>query len=193
MSGLSVGSFRRTAAVAVLALLLASPALPASYRDYAASLVRNLPHGAAFRPDLERELASLANAYRAGKGRKPLAASEHFLAAARAHAADMMVNGFLGHRASTGHGLEGRIAAFVEDRALYPAIAENVARDLRKSPVDSAKARSLFALWVKSSGHRRNLASRSHAYVSTAVVQRGNEIYAVQIFWAEPRPKTLFQ
>ena len=163
------------------------------YRDYAMALNASPPAGSRYRPDLETELLRLTNAYRAREGKKPLMGDRSFLAAARAHAADMMVHNFMGHRASTGHDFDSRVRAFVDDITRYPGLAENAARDSQRTPVNAAKAGRLFAQWVKSSGHRRNLVSRSYAFVSTGVIQRGNTIWAVQIFFAAPRQKGMFQ
>jgi uncharacterized protein YkwD len=72
-------------------------------------------------------------------------------------------------------------------------MAENAARDSQNTPVGKTKARSLFQQWIDSPPHRKALVSRDYAFVSTAVVQRANKIWAVQIFWAAPREKGLFQ
>lgn len=162
------------------------------YHDYALSLNAHPPAGARFRPDLEAILAEQANGYRATQGRSSLKADPMFLAAARAHAADMMLHNFMGHTASTGHNFDSRMRAFVDDITRFPAVAENAARDSQKTPADAAKARSLFQQWVESRAHRKALVSRDYAFVSTGVVQRGNMIWAVQIFWAKPREKGMF-
>lgn len=164
-----------------------------SYLDFATAMTERPPAGAVYREDLEAELLRLANAYRASEGKKPVKAGDDFLVAARAHAADMMANNFVGHRASTGHGFESRAAVFAGDLTRFPGIAENAARDTKKTPVDAAKARALFQQWVESRSHRKQLLNRSYAFVSTGVIQRGNSIWAVQIFYAAPRQKGLFQ
>lgn len=164
-----------------------------SYKDYALGLTRNAPAGAEFRPDLEAVLAAAANDYRGAKGRGALEPSDMFRTAARAHAADMMLNDFMGHTASTGHNFDSRMRVFAGDITRFPAMGENAARQSQKTPADAAKALSLFQQWVKSGSHRRTLVSRDYAFVSTGVVQRGSTIWAVQIFWATPREKGLFQ
>jgi uncharacterized protein YkwD len=174
-------------------IISGGPARAGSYRDYAMALNSKPPNGAAFRPDLEALIASYANDYRASQGRRPLQAEDAFLLAARAHAADMMLHDFVGHRASTGHDFERRMLAFVDDVTRYPAMGENAARDSQKTPANAAKARRLFQQWVESRPHRKALVSRDYAFVSTGVIQRGNKIWAVQIFWAAPRQKGLFQ
>lgn len=193
-----IGLFIRRLVLALAILAAAATgmggaAAAETYKSYASRLVRALPAGAKFRPDLEAVLAGLANGYRQQQGRAPLQSSELFRVAARAHAADMMVNNFMGHRASTGHNFDSRVRAFTEDITVFPAMAENAARESQKTAVNAAKARRLFQQWVGSSGHRRALVSRDYAFVSTGVVQRGNTIWAVQIFWATPRDKGMFQ
>jgi len=173
---------------------MVSPApVAAGYRELAASLVRKLPEGTQFRPDLEAILAGYANAYRAQQSKEPLTPSDLFLVPARAHAVDMMRNNFLGHNASSGHNFDSRMRTFVDDITKFPAMAENAARDSQNTPVGQAKARALFQQWIDSRPHRKALVSRDYAFVSTAVVQRGNKIWAVQIFWAKPREKGFFQ
>ncbi|MBM3520992.1 MAG: hypothetical protein FJX63_09560 [Alphaproteobacteria bacterium] len=168
-----------------------SRAIASSYRDFATALVNDLPADAHFRPDLEARLASRANGLRAEKDRKPLAPDGTFLLAARAHAADMMANGFTGHRSSTGIGFEARMKAVVGDTSGFPAMAENAARIEKRNLGDTARADALFGLWVESRGHRNNLLSRNYAFVATGVVARGNGLWAVQIFWAAGRKSSL--
>jgi len=179
--------------LAAMTLLWSPAAMPASYRDFAMNLNANLPAGASFRPDLEAVLAGMANGYRSAAGLEPLQADPQFRAAARAHAADMMLHDFMGHRASTGHDFDSRMRAFVDDITRFPAMAENAARESQKTPVNAAKASRLFQQWIDSRAHRKALRSRDYAFVATGVVQRGNVIWAVQIFWAKPRAKGLFQ
>ena len=178
----------------IISLLLgASPAMAGPYLDYANGLNANPPEGSAYRPDLEAKLASLVSAYRVGEGKEPITPDPAFQAAARAHAADMMLNGFMGHSASTGQSFQGRMQAFVGDVTKYPSIGENAARDTQNTPVGDAKAEALFQQWVKSRTHRKVMVNRSFSFVSTGVIQRGNKIWAVQIFFATPRKKGLFQ
>jgi uncharacterized protein YkwD len=192
--GLSRVAVTLTALVALLAGVLApTPVMAGPYLDFATSVTAHPPAGSMFRPDLEDELLRLANAYRSEKGKKPLQAGDFFVTAARAHAADMMLNNFMGHRASTGHDFSSRMAVFAGDVTRFPSLGENAARDTRKTPVDRAKARALFQQWVDSPSHRKALVSRSYQFVSTGVIQRGTSIWAVQIFYATPRQKGLFQ
>jgi len=188
--------FHRLCLIVAFALMLAGspPASQAeTYGEFAAGLLRDLPAGARFRPDLEAVIARLANRYRAEEGKAPLESSVLFRDAARAHAADMMVNGFMGHRASTGHNFDSRMRVFAGDITRFPAMAENAARASGKGSADAAKARRLFQQWVKSSPHRRTLLKRDYQFVASGVVERDGELWAVQIFWAKPREKGMFQ
>jgi uncharacterized protein YkwD len=179
----------------VLVLVPLGPvsAVAGSYLEFAKALNARPPGGAQYRPDLEDQLARLANAYRASEGKGALIADPQFRMAARAHAADMMLNNFMGHRASTGQDFDSRMRVFVDDITRFPGLAENAARETQKTPVDKAKAKRLFAQWVQSRPHRKALVSRNYQFVSTGVIQRGNAIWAVQIFFAAPRQKGMFQ
>jgi uncharacterized protein YkwD len=187
---------RRLYIVALFAALLL--ALPASsraetYGEFAAGLLQNPPAGARFRPDLEEVIAALANRYRAGEGKAPLTPDGLFRNAARAHAADMMVNGFVGHRASTGHNFESRMRVFAGDVSRFPAMAENAAHATGKGAANAAKARRLFQQWIDSGPHRRTLLKRDYVYLASGVIERDGQLWAVQIFWAKPRNKGVFQ
>lgn len=183
----------RRAAVSAL-LLVAFPAIATarSYKAFAEGLVDNLPPGAVFRPDLEEELRHLANAYRGGRKLQLLEADEVFLTAARAQAADMMLNDFIGHRASDGTPFERRLRALAGNIQRFGTVGENAARDSRKTPADNAKAASLFQQWVDSRPHRANLRKPDYAFVATGVVQRGTTIWAIQVFRGVEREGLFF-
>lgn len=171
----------------------AVPAVAGPYLDYAQGLAAHPPKGSKYRPDLEAELVDLLNAYRADKGKAPVVADAAFQDAARAHAADMMLNGFMGHSSSTGMSFQGRMAAFAGDVTKYPSLGENAARETVGAGSLDEKTRALFQQWVDSAPHRRNMVNRSFAFVSTGVIERSDDIWAVQIFFATPRAKGLFQ
>ncbi len=168
----------------LLAMAMAGEASPA-YRDYAVAIVASPPQGVAVRPDLEALLDQLANEARSAKGGPALAAKPQFKTAARAQAIDMVLGDFVGHRSLKGYSFNARISAFAEDFARVPRRGENAARERSKGPPDARKARRLFQQWMKSGGHRRNMLNRSYTAVSTGVVQKGDHLYAVQIFFAE--------
>ncbi|MFO1133551.1 MAG: CAP domain-containing protein [Hyphomicrobiales bacterium] len=171
----------------------ASPVLAGGrYLDYARGLAAHPPKGSRYRPDVEAELVDLLNAYRSQQGKAPVVADAVFQDAARAHAADMMLHDFMGHSSSTGTSFQGRMAAFAGDVTKYPSIGENAARETGDASLDE-KGRLLFQQWVGSPPHRRNMVNRSFAFVSTGVIERGGDIWAVQIFFATPRAKGLFQ
>lgn len=183
-------------AFCVVLLLLMSGAGPWSgaalaagnYAQYARSVLAGLPGNSQPRPDLEAYLDGLASSYRQSNGRKGLIASDMMREAARAQAADMMFAGKSRHTSRQGHSFDQRFSAYVEADLLYKARGENAASDRKKGPADEAKAKVLFGLWLDSSGHRRNLMKRDYDFVSTGVIQRGDELWAVQIFWSKPVP-----
>ncbi len=187
---------RRTFCLAALFAGLPHASLKAAggYRGYADQLLSDLPQGVRPRPDLEVLLQGLASAYRREHSRDAFEPSDLLRDAARAQALDNMQQGKSGHRSARGEEFDSRFSAFMADADLYPARGENAASDRHKGEAGAAKARRLFASWIGSSGHRRNLMSRDYYFVSTGVIQRGDELWAVQIFWSKRREKTpLFQ
>lgn len=167
-------------------------AIAKSYKDFALSLVGNLPDGATFRPDLEDELLRLANGYRAAKKIPALEADDVFHAAARAQAVDMMRNNFIGHRASDGTPFERRLRAMAGNIQRFGTVGENAARDSKKTEANAAKAAALFQQWVGSRPHRANLDKRDYTFVATGVVQQGSTIWAIQIFRGTERNGLMF-
>lgn len=160
-----------------------------TYLEIALGSLKNLPADARIREDLEAQIAGQANAYRQSKGVASLQASPKLRDAARAQAIDMMLNGYVGHKASSGHEFDSRMRAFLGSPIMMmPRMAENAARDTQKGEADAGKARRLFQQWVESRPHRKTLLNSGYKFVSTGVVQRGNKIWAVQIFFA-PLPE----
>ena len=158
-----------------------APAAAETYKDYALRLVRNPPKGTRFRPDLEAYLNTLASSARRKKDKRGLTASKLLRTAARAQALEMLQGNYVGHRSKSGYRFSARFEAFAGDeRGTY---GENAARDRQAGSANKAKARRLFQQWIDSRGHRRNLMRHDYRYVSTGVIQRGNHIYAVQMFW----------
>lgn len=163
---------------------LASLSEAKTYVEIARGLLQNLPADARLRGDLETELLVQANAYRSTRGVGALQSSDVMRDAARAHAVDMMLNGFMGHRSSSGYEFDSRARYFLGNPVQMPQMAENAARDTQKGEADLAKADRLFQQWVHSAPHRKSLINSGYKFVSTGVVQRGNKIWAVQIFFA---------
>ncbi len=184
---------RRVCLLAAGLLAGVRPAFAGGYREFVVGLNANPPGGSRYRPDLEAKLASLVSAYRVKEGKEAITPDDAFLAAARAHAADMMLNGFMSHSSSSGLSFQGRMQALVGDVTRFPSLGENAARDTQDTPVDEAKARAILQQWIKSRTHRKVMVNRSFRFVSTGVIQRENRIWAVQIFFGTPRKKGLFQ
>lgn len=172
----------------VLCYGFAAPVYAAeAYSTYAKRLVNNPPETALIREDLAELLVLEANQFRKSKKAKALARGDETLQlAARAHAIDMIKGDFVGHTATTGQGFEQRMRSFFPGQMVLGALAENAARERSKGPPDAAKLRKLFQQWIKSGSHRRTLESRTYTRVATAVVQKGDHLYAVQIFAGPP-------
>ena len=177
---------------ATLAMGGASYSVAKTYVETARDMLKNLPGDAQIRKDLEEELFVQANAYRSSQGVGALKASAALQEAARAQAADMMLNNFVGHRSSSGYEFDSRVRYFLGNPLQLPQMAENAARDTQKGEVGLGKADRLFQQWVHSAPHRKSLVNSGYKFVSTGVVQRGNKIWAVQIFFA-PLPGGLKQ
>jgi uncharacterized protein YkwD len=173
----------------ILGPVLTFQAQGKTYLEIALGSLKNLPADARIREDLEAVIAGQANAYRQSKGVSSLQTSARLRDAARAQAIDMMLNGYVGHKASSGHEFDSRMRAFLGSPIMMmPRMAENAARDTQKGEADAGKARRLFQQWVESRSHRKTLINSGYKFVSTGVVQRGNKIWAVQIFFA-PLPE----
>jgi uncharacterized protein YkwD len=179
----------RILAATFLIIVLTSSLHAATYVEGAKAMLRNLPEDAQLRSDLESELVAQANAYRASKGVGGLEPSNLLREAARAQAADMMLNNYVGHRSKSGYEFDSRVRYFLGNPPNLPQMAENAARETQKGEANAAKAGRLFQQWVHSAPHRKSLINSGYKFVSTGVVQRGNKIWAVQIFWA-PMPDT---
>ncbi len=153
----------------------------AGYDAYANRLFKNLPKDARIRPDLEAYLSKLASNARQQAGKRGLKHSKLVTKAARAQAAEMVQGNFVGHRSKGGFSFRDRLKPYTGHR--FSFWGENAARDRLPGPADRKKAKRLFHMWLASKGHRRNLMRNSFSFVSTGVVQKGNAIYAIQIFW----------
>ncbi|MDP4823451.1 MAG: CAP domain-containing protein [Aestuariivirgaceae bacterium] len=167
-------------------VLLSGPGFAASnYKAYGEQLNSHLPKGVKIRPDMEAELNRLVNAARQAKGRPALKPSPLFTVMARTQAIDMVLTDKVWHSSARGEGFPTRFAAFANG-VKYTMNGENAARDRQPGPVDNKKAARLFEQWMNSSGHYRALMNAGYLHVSTGAVQKGNHLYAIQIFWAEP-------
>lgn len=177
---------RRGFLVLLASALGASAARAGDYAAYARAALAGLPAGVELRPDLEAYLDERVSRHRRKKRRGAVIAGEALRDAARVQALDMLLMGRSGHRSRQGHGFKERFKAFQPDAAMTYNAGENAASDRRRGAADEAKAERLFGLWLDSSGHRNNLENGRFRYVATGVVQRGKELWAVQIFWSEP-------
>ena len=175
----------------LLGFAMAGPAVSAEpYRKYAERLVGKPPSGVRFRPDLESKLSRNASAQRKRNGRSGLKASNLLRTAARAQAIDILRTNRVGHVSKRGDRFTVRFSAFAGDEDRYGIRGENALRSRSVSKNSDAQARHMMKVWLGSTGHRRNLMARDHRFVSTGVIQAGGRYYAVQMFWAPPKPKS---
>jgi uncharacterized protein YkwD len=170
------------ASVGACALLASTGSASQAYRVFAIELLQSKPQNVAIRSDLEAFLDGLAAEARRANGRPPVEASDLLRDAARAQALEMLQGNYVGHQSQSGFQFKHRFEAFA-DPWVHGNHGENAARDRQDGPVDRDKARRLFAQWLDSTGHRRNLMNRNYRYVSTGAVEIGHHLYAVQIFW----------
>lgn len=158
-----------------------------TYVQFATRMGSKAPGGTTYRADLEGQLLAGINRFRVSKGKKPLAASNTFRMAARAHAADMALNNFVGHRSSHGEEFSSRMSALLGGGMMMtmPHLAENAARDSKAEGGTGERAQRLVQQWIDSPPHRKAMINGSFKHVSTGVVERGGKAYAVQIFWSD--------
>jgi uncharacterized protein YkwD len=173
----------RVVLLLVVALLgVASAEARETYVQFAQRMTQQQQPGTSFRADLEAVVLGAVNAYRSSKGLPALGRAAPLQTAARAHAMDMAINEFVGHRSSTGMQFDSRMRAFKDGALFLPSMGENAARQRAGGAVSRAKAQKLVEQWIKSPSHRRAMLNRSFTSVATAVVQKGDHLYAVQIF-----------
>lgn len=110
---------------------------------------------------LAAEIAAGVNANRRAQGQAPLAYNRRLSQAAMAHACDMSLNGFFGHRGSDGSNIQRRVR-----NAGYRdcVVAENLAWGYPSS-------QQIISGWMNSSGHRYNMLHPRVADMGIAVTQ----------------------
>ncbi len=181
----------RWVALCLAVMVIAVPGTEAreTYVQFAQRLTQQPQAGAVFRPDLESVVLQAVNTYRASKRLPALTRSVASQVAARAHAMDMALNEFVGHRSSTGYEFDSRMRSLRDGAMFLPSMGENAARQRAGGSASRAKALKLVEQWIKSGSHRRAMLSRSFTSVATGVVQKGDHLYAVQVF-SGPEVKT---
>ena len=181
--------------VFALGLLIAIGTLQAreTYQQFSQRILSAPPEGVVIKSDVEAAILMATNAYRKSRGLRPLKLSSGKLRdAARVQAMDLLATGQMGHVASTGHDFDARMRALHPGEMMLPALAENAARQTRKKLSSAENAAALVGQWIKSAGHRRNMADASFVTIAIGAVQRGDVVYAVQIFRG-PDVKTNFK
>ena len=179
MPRLNLRQSKRYLLLSLLIPFLASacPALAETYVQFAGRMMS----AGQFQADIEKALFFKVNAYRSAQGRQQLAPDATLQFAARAHAKDMAMHGFMGHVASTGQDFESRMRAFKGGGMIVlPSMGENAA-DVNPSVADAAEG--LFQAWLHSEEHRRNMVSRDYIRSGIGVTVAANgKTYADQIF-----------
>ena len=124
------------------------------------------------RPNVaEQYLLDAANSERIGRGLKPLRRDANLSQAARYHAQQMALHGDISHRFPDEPDLTQRGS---KAGARFSRISENVA--------EAPTSAMIHDLWMRSSGHRKNLLDPDVDAVGIAVVTRGAQTYAVEDF-----------
>ncbi len=126
----------------------------------------SLGHGA-YAGQVETDLINLLNEVRAKKGRKALLASPALMAAAEAHAQDMVAKGYFSHKGKDGSRLGTRVK---QQGYKFCYAAENIAWG-QKSAAEA------MVSWQKSSGHRKNNLSRKPTEVGAGFA--GGEMWVM--------------
>lgn len=163
-----------------------------TYQQFSLRLLALPPKDAVIKPDIEAAILLATNTFRKTKGLKALKISTPELRdAARVQAMDLLAMGKMGHVASTGHDFAARMRALRPGQMILPAMAENAARQTKKKLSSAENANAVVQQWIKSAGHRRNMVDASFVSIAIGVVQRGDIVYAVQIF-SGPEVKTNF-
>jgi uncharacterized protein YkwD len=182
---------RRPVLAAAFALALAAPDAAASASSATAALppavsVPGSPQAAAVPAPDVRGLArlrtaalALANAERAARGLRPLAADPALDRAAEAHAIDMLRRNYFSHVSPEGTRPQTRIR---RAGGHWERTAENIAYCIRCS-ADPERLRTYFhAGWMRSRGHRANILHPRLDRFGFALVERGGTAFAVQVF-----------
>ena len=177
----------RSVATALFALGLLFVAAPLSaretYQQFSLRMLAKPPEGVVVNADVEAAIFLSTNAYRKAHGLKIFVRAPAALRdAARTQAMDLLAMGKMGHVASTGHDFSSRMRALRPGQMFLPIMAENAARQTKKILNSAENADAVLQQWIKSSGHRKNLLDRSYVMLAVGAVQRGDTVYAVQIF-----------
>lgn len=125
-------------------MMLAAVVALAGCQTTTAPMATNAPVAAVSVPS--GNMTAMLNTARAQQGRGPLREDARLSRAARAHAQDMVANGYFSHTGANGSDLSDRARA-----AGYGCVAaENIAWG-QKSEAD------VMTAWMNSPGHRRNI------------------------------------
>jgi uncharacterized protein YkwD len=127
---------------------------------------------------IEQEIVALVNGERRAAGVQPLCFSHELAGVAKQHSRRMASEGFFEHR--------GEGEQCLLDRVTFAGMnAESVGENIFKAgqPTSDAVAQQCVAMWMQSSGHRRNMLSSDFdkTGISVAYSSQG-ECYVTQDF-----------
>ena len=159
----------------------------------AVALALALPAGARA-PDnldtLRKRSLALVNGARAEAGLAGLEAGAALMAAAQAHADDMLARGYFSHEGPDGGTVQDRFAA--AGGSASRLVAENIATCGNcPPPVPRAAVERLHEGWMDSPEHRANILRQGLSHYGFGVaVDAGGRRYAVQTFAGPATPRT---
>lgn len=131
--------------------------------------------------DLGALALRLVNEARAEEGLPALERGSRLDEAARAHARDMLEQGYYAHRSPEGQGPRDRFLATGGGRGSL--VAENIARcEGCPTPPGPARARSFHRGWMQSPGHRENVLAEGLARFGFGLASGDDTTLAVQVF-----------
>lgn len=168
-------------------MLLASTPLAAAVPDgsrswliYEERLLARLRDegGGSFDPAFARDLLVELNRFRADRGLRPVQWDEGLATSARAHAADMLAEGYFEHHSPEGFTHLDRVG--ILNRDFCGQAAENLA--FRDGGADLTRPQRIQAMWEASPGHLANLRNPEFGDAGFGVVQRGNRVIAVGLY-----------
>lgn len=164
------------------------PLIPAVALLGAAVLLLS-PSGAAAQARREQAL-SLTNEARQEAALGPLVLDRNLVAAAKAHAGDMLSRDYYAHESPEGETVRDRFLA--EGGGKWRQVAENIAL-CRGCPVPPGpdRVRAFHEGWMESPEHRENILDPGLEEFGFAMTWEGETIYAVQTFAGPGRPQGL--
>jgi len=182
----------RAAGLVLGLVLLAGPGAAAAdrnsvqgYAEWAKAAIAQPPSDLRFLHDLDERLIELTNERRQAAGVPPLQPDPGLRTAARAHALDMLEQGYFDHVGPDGRDVSDRVA--ILDRRFIGTTGENLAQE-KGIPVEGLgeqvgpMALKIVDGWMNSPEHRRNLLDKRYTDFGLAAAGQGKRLVIVQDF-----------